>query len=95
MRASNRLCVYTLMLALVSVTAGCAATDTPARVQYIERPVPVPCIKKEKLPVRPKDFDKPYAGGNDAENLTAILERTEQTREYSQKLEAELKGCTN
>lgn len=86
-----------ISLLLTGLLAACAH-DTPPKmpeIRYVERPVPVPCIQKQRLPARPKNIDKPIAGGNDALATAEILERAEQTREYTLKLEAEMKGCTN
>lgn len=81
----------TLSLILISITlAGCAATAPTVKVEYIDKPVYVTCVKE--VPDKPR---KQVLTGDHFAMLTRILIEKEEQKQYTEKLEVIVKGCQN
>jgi hypothetical protein len=86
---------FLAMLSSVLFTLyACSSASPKIETVYVKVPVPVPCIKKERVPNKPLFAVDQVRGDESLEEITdAYMVDRHQRRIYERQLEALLAGC--
>lgn len=76
-------------LLMIFLLSGCAATGP--KIDRVEIPVSVPCVKQAELPTPPQVAAKPTSDFQ--QKNAALIEYTMQLEAYSARMRAKLEAC--